>query len=119
MSRNGVRAPITRTRSTWTRLDDLPMLGVVATVHERRVHDGTLRTIVGAEPAGLHMSISWRPNSPRQANRYPTWDEIADARDQFLSADRAFAMILPAAAEYVAVHDTTFHLHELPEEQVD
>lgn len=91
------------------------MFGGVVHMHERRVHDGTLRVLIGNEPMGLHMSISWRGHSDRQASRYPTWDEIADARDTFLPDDRTFAMILPPASEYVAVHDTTFHLHELPE----
>jgi hypothetical protein len=40
--------------------------------------------------------------------------EIADARDVFLPADVACVMHLPRSAEYVALHDTTFHLHEHP-----
>jgi len=47
-------------------------------------------------------------------SRYPTWDEIADARDQLLPVDVGFVMHLPARGEYVAVHPTTFHLHEHP-----
>ena len=49
----------------------------------------------------------------RLRGRYPTWDEIADARDELLPGDVEFVMYLPRSGEYVAVHDSTFHLHEL------
>jgi hypothetical protein len=50
-----------------------------------------------------------------QLTRYPRWDEIAHARDELLPADIDFVMWLPRAGDYVALHDTTFHLHEHPE----
>lgn len=80
----------------------------------RKVHDGTLRSIVAHEPIGWHLSISWTGASSATRKRYPTWDEIADAREQLLPVDLCFAMHLPPADEYVALHDTTFHLHECP-----
>ena len=77
--------------------------------------DGTLTVYVTRDPGDpplWHLSITHQPNNQRSAGRYPTWDEIANARDQFLPADRSFVMRLPAADEYVAIHSTCFHLHE-------
>ena len=119
------RQPITRQRSQWepdlevpAALEVLEAIGVPRVgVWRRRVSDGELAAMVADEPTGWHMSIShsrrgrggtWGPG------RYPTWDEIADARYTLLPADRDFVMHLPPPAEYVAVHETTFHLHEHP-----
>ena len=75
---------------------------------------GHLTVMVSPESDGLHLSISHRTNEhPPKPDRYPTWDEIADARERFLPDDRTFAMLLPPSSEYVALHETTFHLYEL------
>jgi len=110
------RKPITRQRSKWQPLDPgllPPWLGI-STAAVRNVHDGQLRVLVAEEPMGWHASVSFIDHRGAPT-RYPTWDEIAGARDEFLPADLAFVMHLPAAGEYVALHDTTFHLHEHPE----
>jgi hypothetical protein len=81
--------------------------------------DGRLDVLVGQEPIGWHLSTSHKrvkPNGDIELRRYPTWDEIVHARDHLLPADRAFVMHLPKAGEFVALHHTTFHLHELIEE---
>lgn len=106
------RQPITRIRSRWRILHpatrERPVLEA-----ERHTSDGDLRVLVTDDPGGLHLSIS-HTSSARGRYRYPTWDEIADARDVFLPADIGFVMHLPPAGEYVAVHPTTFHLHQHP-----
>lgn len=107
------RQPITRQRSQWTITRQEQFA-----IGHRHVNDGTLRAIVGNEPAGWHMSISHVDHRGRP-RRYPTWDEIAHARDALLPADVGFVMHLPVADEYVAIHPTTFHLHEHPERQGD
>lgn len=119
--------PLTRQRSPWNglKMDDvLPMELVLlgAKGYERRVHDGILLALVVEEPAGWHMSISHRGNQrragqPHQRNpaRYPSWDELAHARYELLPHTVDFVMHLPPPAEYIALHDTTFHLHEHPE----
>jgi hypothetical protein len=53
-----------------------------------------------------HLSISC-------ANRYPTWDEIHDARYALIPDNVTMAMILPPKAEYVNLHPNCFHLHEI------
>jgi hypothetical protein len=105
-----VRKPLTKQRSAWAHIGPMAHLNV----YERRVGDGRLRVLVGIEPLGWHMSISFT-NHNGVLTRYPTWDEIADARDWLLPDDIGFVMHLPPADEYVALHDTTFHLHEFPE----
>lgn len=106
--------PITRQRSAWEHTGRAPTLpGWSADVHVRRVADGELRAMVAEEPTGWHLSISFVDHRGRPS-RYPRWDEITHARGQLLPDDVAFVMHLPVADEYVAVHDTTFHLHEHP-----
>jgi hypothetical protein len=91
---------------------DLEILGVEALCFRRNVSDGRLTALVALEPHGWHLSISFA--SHRGAHtRYPSFDEIADARYQLLPAEITVAMILPPPEEYVALHMTTFHLHEI------
>ena len=109
-------SPITRQRSEWTGGDTFePVAGYPVRRYERNVHDGTLRVLVGSEPTGLHLSISHSRHTQAGAIqvRYPTWDEIVQARDTFLPADKDFGMILPKAGEFVSLHATTFHLNEI------
>lgn len=110
--RPGGTNPLTKQRSPWERSPDrdLTMGQHTALAWRRRVHDGTLSALVGEEPPGLHLSISHRPASPRAAGRYPTWDEIAHARYELLPDDIWVAMYLPPPENFVALHDTTFHL---------
>jgi hypothetical protein len=110
--------PITKQRSKWQPmdLDDLTpdeILGVPVYWWKRSVGDGTLVACVSEEPQGWHLSISYRDRRGH-LTRYPTWDEIVNARDAFLPDDVDFVMHLPKAGEYVALHDTCFHLHEHP-----
>ena len=50
-----------------------------------------------------HLSISCE-------DRYPTWDEIKEARYRFMPRDRDVFMILPAEEDYVNIHPNCFHL---------
>jgi hypothetical protein len=106
--------PLTRQRSSWTPDRPLNIDGIEGKVFRRRVNDGLLTTIVSHEPHGWHMSISFVDHRG-ELSRYPRWDEIADARYKLLPEDITMAMLLPPPENYVAVHDTTFHLHELAE----
>lgn len=101
--------PLTRQRSAWVKTG----ANAIGEWFERQVHDGRLRACRAEEPAGWHLSISHTPTGRSQ--RYPTWDEIAHARYELLPHWLDVVMHLPAPGEYVAVHDTCFHLHEHPE----
>ena len=54
-----------------------------------------------------HISVSAK-------RRYPTWDELASARDRFVPGVR-MVMHFPTADEYVNVHETCLHLWEVEE----
>lgn len=64
------------------------------------------RIIVTDEPVGLHLSIS-------RHDRDPSWDEIATVRYRLLPPDLSFGILLPPLAEYVNVHQFTFHLWQV------
>jgi hypothetical protein len=60
-------------------------------------------------PAALllwHLSIAHR-------RRYPTWDEIADARYELVPGDVTMAMLLPPPDEYVNANEHCFHLWQI------
>jgi hypothetical protein len=59
-------------------------------------------------PLRWHLSISC-------ADRYPTWEEIREARYALLPDDCTMGMLLPPKKEYVNVHPNCFHLHEVIE----
>jgi hypothetical protein len=52
-----------------------------------------------------HISIS-------HPERYPTWDEIRDARYALTPHDIEMVMLLPPPEEYVNTHPNAFHLWE-------
>ncbi len=87
--------------------------------YQREVEDGHLSVLVGLEPEHpggpkWHLSISHRTNThPPQAGRYPTWDEISEARYRFVPDKATMAMLLPPRDKYVNVHETCFHLFEI------
>lgn len=84
---------------------------------QKEVHDGHLSVFAGPEPDGFHLSISHRrSDGSKRPGRYPTWDEIHDARYRFAPLNMTMAMLLPPQEEYVNVHATTFHLWELSKE---
>lgn len=66
------------------------------------------REVYGNHEVRWHLSISCK-------DRYPTWDEIRDARYDLLPDDCTMAMLLPPSREYVNIHPNCFHLHELIE----
>jgi hypothetical protein len=59
-----------------------------------------------AEQLLWHLSISHR-------HRYPSWDEIADARYALVPDRVTMAMLLPPRDEYVNAHPFCFHLWQI------
>lgn len=94
---------------------------MVTKAFQREVEDGHLTVFISVDDGMLHMSISHRVDTPRgrdapggtRPGRYPTWNEIVDARYLFCPKDRTMAMLLPPQEEYVNIHATTFHLWEI------
>ena len=85
-----------------------------AKVFQRDVGLGYLNVIVSIDDGQWHMSISHK-TMDNKPGRYPTWDEIRDARYRFCPENKTMAMLLPPRSEYVNIHETTFHLWELKE----
>ena len=52
----------------------------------------------------LHLSIS-------HPTRYPTWEELLEAKDMFSGAEDEMVQVLPRKSEYVNVHPNCFHLY--------
>lgn len=82
---------------------------------------GECRVFVGREPMGFTTSKIERASYPLRwhlsishPDRYPTWDEISDARESLLPRGLVFAQILPSDLDqYVNLHPNCFHLWEV------
>lgn len=72
--------------------------------------------ILAHEPLGPAGEYRWHL-SIAHPYRYPTWDEIAEARYQLLDDNLLMVMVLPPSDQYVNAHPNCFHLHECPEAQ--
>ncbi len=70
--------------------------------------EGELIVIVSKDDEYWHLSISHK-------DRYPTFDEIRDARYKYIPDEVTMAMLFPPKAEYVNVHPNCFHLWEIKE----
>jgi len=68
--------------------------------------------LVGKEANGRwHLSIA-------HVDRYPTWDEIRDARYALVPDHITMAMLLPPREKYVNVHPCCFHLWEVRDKEL-
>jgi hypothetical protein len=70
---------------------------------------GDCSVLVASEPAAGDGSHLWHL-SIAHPDRYPTWDEIHDARYRLVPDAVTMAMFLPPRDEYVNVHPNCFHL---------
>lgn len=96
----------------WRDEGNMQLPGVMQIV--KRYTKGECRVLVSLEPRSkgppkMHLSISC-------ASRYPTWEEIKDARYSLLPMGLTFAQILPPLNEFVNVHPNCFHLWEIEAE---
>lgn len=77
--------------------------------------------IVAHEPAKSAPGGMWLPPSElllwhlsiAHPDRYPSWDEIADARYELVPDDVTMALLLPPPGEYVNEHPHCFHLWQI------
>ena len=82
-------------------------------IFQRVVDDGFLEVFITIDDGLWHMSICHKLVANNAPGRYPSWDEIYDARYLFCPKDKTMVMMLPPMDEYVNHHETTFHLWEL------
>lgn len=92
---------------TWKQLDHV-VVGTDGTRGQVYVAN-RLRAIVSRDGPGeyWHISIS------HADGRYPTWDEIADARYDLIPLDVDMALILPPPEDYTNHHPTVLQLTEV------
>ena len=81
------------------------------TIYNKAFSKGDLRVWISREVYDNH-ELRWHL-SISTATRYPTWDEIKDARYALLPDEVTMAMLLPPSREYVNIHPNCFHLHEI------
>lgn len=93
----------------WEHLGKMPLQGGIVA---DRYMKGDCRVLISKEPHGRGASLLWHL-SISCADRYPTWEEIKDARYNLLPLGATFAQILPPPNQYVNIHDYCFHLWEL------
>ncbi len=62
--------------------------------------------LVGVEGGLWHLSIS-------HPSRYPSWEEIRDARYALVPDGVTMAMLLPPKDQYVNIHPNCFHLWQV------
>jgi hypothetical protein len=83
--------------------------------YRKIVRDGMLTVLTTPdEGAGYHLSISHAKGG--KPDRYPSWDEIIEARDRFTPSSVEMVMYLPTKEEYVNLHETCFHLWSVPKD---
>lgn len=83
--------------------------------------------VVAQEPAKAAPGDMWLPEfelllwhiSIAHPDRYPSWDEIAEARYKFCPTDITMAMLLPPPGEYVNEHPHCFHLWQIDDRRAD
>lgn len=93
---------------SWTPCGRMPLAGGGSAQQFKR---GALNVLIAQEAGRWHLSIS-------TPTRYPTWDEIADARYALLPDSLEVAMLLPPRAHYVNLHPYCLHLWEIRDEGI-
>jgi hypothetical protein len=77
--------------------------------------------MVAREPAKAAPAGVWLPPAELELwhlsiahhDRYPSWDEIADARYALVPDEVTMAMLLPPRGDYVNAHEHCFHLWQI------
>ncbi len=83
---------------------------ILAGMNTREFHKGHIKLLY--TPNERHSNgVLWHHISMSIKHRYPTWDEILDARYTFFPDTAEVVQILPPKAEYVNIHKNCFHLY--------
>ena len=109
----------------WIEQKPISPAGYQCRVFQAKLEDGHLTVFVGREPAGKNDEMKWHLSMSHRSNhllsvlgkpnpgRLPMWEEIKEARYRFCPDDVYMAQILPPKSEYINLHPTTIHLHEV------
>lgn len=94
----------------FTKRDPLPLvqipIGSMNGVPTQAYRLGECSVIITREHCRWHLSIAHK-------RRYPTWDEIAEARYRLCPKNLTMALLLPPVDKYVNLHANCFQLHEI------
>jgi len=93
--------------------DELGAMRQLALTGTRMFDKGSCKVLVSQEPRPNKGTRTWWHLSISCENRYPTWDEIKDARYSLLPMGLYFAQILPPMNEFVNIHPNCFHVWEI------
>ena len=89
------------------QLSDMVLSGILSP-GTRQWMKGNVRVLFS--PNEQHLDGIWKHLSISLTHRYPTWDEILDARYTFFDENDDVVQILPPRSEYVNFHNNCFHL---------
>ena len=73
----------------------------------RVFHRGEMCVFAGREPAGWAFSI-------RHNRRWPTWEEVQDARREFIPHNVTMAIVVPATEESVIPDFYCIYMRQIP-----
>ena len=97
-------------------IESMARAGVTVKISRRPVLDGELVAFVRCEPPQhiWHLTLSHWPKRSRKHRRWPTWDELIEARTQLVPANAEMVLHVPTI-DGIAASDPTIHLYERPE----
>ena len=97
-------------------IDSVARAGVTVRILRRPVQDGELVALVQCEPPHhiWHLSLAHWPKRSRKHRRWPTWDELIEARNELVPANADMVLHVPTI-EAMTTNDPTIHLYECPE----
>ncbi len=97
-------------------VETMARAGVVVNISRRPVLDGELVAFVRCEPPHhiWHLSLSHWPKRSRKHRRWPTWDELIEARTQLVPSNADMVLHVPTV-DGITANDPTIHLYECPE----
>lgn len=90
----------------WTECQ-MPLMATILRPGTRYYVKRDLRVYVSTE---YYLSGQWRHVAIWTRTRYPTWEEIKDARYTFFGDEDEVFQILPPKAEYINDYEYAFHL---------
>ena len=91
---------------TWISQGTDPISGAI------QYRSGDLVVLFAREAGRFHLSIS------HLGGRYPTWDEIADARYDLMPNDCDCAILLPPTYDYLNIKGNVFHVWEIKDSEL-
>ena len=78
---------------------------------------GECSIFVSREPIDLIYGLRWHL-SISHPSRYPTWDEIGEARDRLLPEDAFMCVPMPPRKHWLSIHPNCFHLWEFRDDNL-